>query len=289
MKSNKSWLMALAAVAALTLAQTVRAITYGQPDGNLHPSAGAWMVNWPDGIRTNFASGTLICKVKHRDGSASGVFLTAGHVTADVQSAIDDGSAEWDYIKINFNPDPWPYREQDVRVLAVFTYLVQRSDFGAWDDVGVAILEAEKAKDLPEPAEIAPVGFLDQFKQSELHDSLLVAVGYGASVSPPPAHFVFGNTRNYSTPKYVNLTDRVVSLQANGPAGNSGIGLGDSGGPLFWKDPQTGRETVVGINYAINGGTGLKGDKWNVGSIDYSYRADTQLVHDFIRGIIDGL
>jgi hypothetical protein len=64
--------VALAGVAALTLAQTVRAITYGQPDGNLHPSAGAWMVNWPDGIRTNFASGTLICKVKHRDGSASG-------------------------------------------------------------------------------------------------------------------------------------------------------------------------------------------------------------------------
>jgi hypothetical protein len=281
MKTTNKWLAVLAVVAALTTAQTSRAITYGEADGNLHPSVGAWMVNWPDGIRTNFASGTLIHKFTNPDGTATGIFLTAGHVTADVQTAIDEGSAEWDYIKINFNPDPWYHPEQDVRVLAVFTYLVQRSNLGAWDDVGVAILEAEKVEDLPEPAELAPVGFLDQFKQSELHDCLLVAVGYGASVSPPPGGLVFGNTRNFSTPKYVNFSDRVVQLQANGRAGNSGFSIGDSGGPLFWKDPQTGREIVVGINYAVNGGYS------NVGSIDYSYRTDTQVVHDFLNPFIE--
>ena len=289
MKTNKSWLMVFTAVATLTTAQTSRAITYGQADGILHPSVGAMMVNWPDGIRTNFGSGMLIHKFTNPNGTATGIYLTAGHGTANVQTAIDEGWAEWDYIKINFNPDPWYHPEQDVRVLAVFTYLVQRSNFGNWDDVGVVILEAEKVEDLPEPAELAPVGFLDRFTQSELHDSLLVAVGYGAAVSPPPPVFVFGNTRNFSTPKYVNFSDRVIRLQVNGPAGNSGFGMGDSGGPLFWKDPQTGKEIVVGINYALNGGTGLEGDKWVVGSIDYSYRTDTQVVHDFIQAIIDGL
>jgi hypothetical protein len=278
-----TWLAVLAVVAALTSAQTARAITYGEADGNLHPSVGAWMVNWPDGTRTNFATGTLIHKFINDHGTVTGIFLTAGHVTTDAQTAIDEGWAEWDYLKINFNPDPWYHPEQDVRVLTVFTYLVQRSNLGAWDDVGVAILEAEKVDDLPEPAQIAPVGFLDQFKQSELHDSLLVAVGYGASVSPPPGGLIFGNTRNFSTPKYVNFSDRVVSLQANGRAGNSGFSLGDSGGPLFWKDPQNPQAQagfVIGINYAVNGGYS------NVGSIDYSYRTDTQVVHDFLKPFI---
>jgi hypothetical protein len=288
MKSNKSWLAVLAAVAALTSAQTSLAITYGQPDGNHHPNVGACMVNWPDGSRTNFATGTLIHKVIRPDGTATGIFLTAGHVTTDIQTAIDEGWAEWDFIKINFNPDPWSHRDQDIRLRAgaVFTFFVPRSNLGAWDDVGVAILEANRAEDLPEPAALAPVGFLDQLKQSDLHDSLLVAVGYGASASPPPGGLIFGNTRNFSTPKYVNLSDRVVRLQANGRAGNSGFSLGDSGGPLFWKDPQNPQAQagfVIGINYAVNGGYS------NVGSTDYSYRTDTQLVNDFIQGVIDEL
>lgn len=295
MKTNTSWLIALAAVAVLASAQTTLAITYGQPDGNLHPSVGAWMVKWPDGTRTNFASGTLIHKFTNPDGTATGIFLTAGHVTADVQAAIDEGSAVWDDITINFNPEPWPLAKLDIRVVDVFAFLVPRNDLGASDDVGVAILEADSVEDLPLPAALAPVGFLDQFKQSDLHDSLLVAVGYGASVSPPPPRIIFGNTRNFSTPKYVNFTDQVITLQANGRAGNSGIGVGDSGGPLFWKDPQTGRETVIGMNYGINGGYGLSFDldKWNIGSIDYSYRVDTQFVQDFIQdsvqAFIDGL
>jgi hypothetical protein len=287
MKMNKSWLAVLAAVTALAAAQTSRAITYGEADENHHPSVGAWMVNWPDGTRTNWATGTLIHKFINDHGTVTGIFLTAGHVTTDVETAIKDGSAKMDHLKINFNPDPWPNPDQDVRVLEVFTYFVPRSNFGDWDDVGVAILEAENADDLPEPVQLAPVGFLDQFKQSELHDSLLVAVGYGAAVSPPPPELVFGNTRNFSTPKYVNFSDRVIRLQANGPSGNSGFALGDSGGPLFWKDPQTGKETVVGINYAVNGGYGLSGDKWTVGSINYSYRVDTQVVEDFLKPFIE--
>jgi hypothetical protein len=281
MKTNKSWLMVFAVVASLTAAQTVRGITFGQPDGNLHPSVGAWMVNWPDGTRTLFGSGTLIQKITHRDGSATGIFLTAGHITADIQSAIAEGWAEMDFIKINFNPDPVPHPEQDIRVVEVFSFLVRRSDLSAWDDVGIAVLKVKKAKDLPEPATLAPIGFLDQFKLSELHDSSLVVVGYGATLLGPPAELVYEDKRQFSTPKYQNCTDTVISLQVNGPAGNSGWAMADSGGPLFWKDPQTGAESIVGMNYGAN--------SMNFNSINYSYRTDTQFVHDFIQTIIDGL
>jgi hypothetical protein len=281
MKTNKSWLVALAAVAALTSAQIGRAITFGEADAGLHPNVGAWVVNWPDGSRYLFGSGTLIYKVTHPDGSATGVFLTAGHITADIQSNIAAGLAQMSYVKINFNSDPLSHTDQDIQVVDVFAFFVPRNDIGAWDDVGVAILEAENADDLPEPAELAPVGFLDHFKQSELHESMLVVVGYGATLLRPPAELVYENKRQFSTPKYVNFDGRAVRLQANGPAGNSGWAMDDSGGPLFWKDPQTGAESIGGIDYGVN--------NVNFNSIACSYRADTRVVHDFVQGVIDGL
>jgi len=281
MKTNKSWLLVFGAVAALTSAQTVSAITYGQPDGNLHPSAGAWMVNCPDGTRNLFGSGTLIHKVTHRDGSATGIFLTAGHITADIQSAIAEGSAEMAYVKINFNSDPLPHPEQDIHVVEVFSFLVPKSAISAQDDLGVAVLKVRKAKDLPEPATLAPVGFLDQFKQPELLESSLVDVGYGATLLGPPAELVYENKRQFSTPKYQNCTDTVISVQVNGPAGNSGWAMSDSGGPMFWKDPQTGAESIIGI---IIGCSNFDADP-----IAIAYRVDTQVVQDFIQSVIDDL
>ena len=48
MKTNKSWLAVLAAVAALASAQTARAITFGEPDNGRHPNVGAVMLRSPD-------------------------------------------------------------------------------------------------------------------------------------------------------------------------------------------------------------------------------------------------
>ena len=62
----------------MTLVLTVgaaQAITFGQPDGNLHPNVGALVADWdPDSPGPDiFCSGTLI---------APTVFLTAAHCTA---------------------------------------------------------------------------------------------------------------------------------------------------------------------------------------------------------------
>jgi hypothetical protein len=44
MEMKTTWLAVIAVVAALTPAQTVRAITFGEPDGNAHPNVGAIMI-----------------------------------------------------------------------------------------------------------------------------------------------------------------------------------------------------------------------------------------------------
>ena len=62
MKSTKSWLAVLAAVAALAYGQTVRAITFGALDKGRPPNVGAVMlVNVPGASGPlMFRSGTLI-------------------------------------------------------------------------------------------------------------------------------------------------------------------------------------------------------------------------------------
>ena len=282
MKTNKSWLMVLAAVATLTTAQTLRGITFGQPDGDLHPNVGAIMITWPD-IRGPFSSGTLV--YKSQDGR-TGVFLTAGHSTDVIQAGIDNGEITPDQVTVNFSPEA-KSPEQDIRVVGIHTLLVHRHNFCDWDDVGLLVLEVDDPGALPQPAVLAPVGFLDQFSQGELHDSELVAVGYGASLSFPPPRLVENLVtckRQFSTPKYLNLVARSIMEQTSGAAGNSGIAPGDSGGPLFWKDPQTSAEFIVGI---AHGAPGSEQAVNNWLCVAYHYRADTQVVHDFIRTVAE--
>src|ERR671936_1716345 len=73
-------LFAVAALAALSLAAgPAGAITFGQPDGNLHPNVGALLADWDDESPGPdiLCSGTLI---------APRVYLTASHCTAFLES-----------------------------------------------------------------------------------------------------------------------------------------------------------------------------------------------------------
>jgi hypothetical protein len=63
MKTKKPWLIVFAAIAALTAAQTSRAITFGEPDNEAPPNAGAVMFVFPNLPNlpnpAQFLSGTL--------------------------------------------------------------------------------------------------------------------------------------------------------------------------------------------------------------------------------------
>jgi hypothetical protein len=284
MKTKTNWLAMLAVVAALTSAQTVRAITFGEPDENLHPNVGAIMITWPDdlydGLRFAYSSGTLVYKGQDSQGKWTGVLLTAGHSTDEIQAGIDSGEITSDQVTVNFSADA-NSPEHDIRVVGIQTILIARPGYNNWDDVGILILQVDDPSDLPEPAVLAPVGFLDQFSQQELQDTQLTGVGYGCSLMFPPPETYYANQRQICTPKYLNLFERTVLLQVNGPAGNSGVAWGDSGGPLFWKEPGSGSEIIVAIGSSANTPTFT--------SIARHYRVDTALVHDFIRLVIDEL
>ncbi len=84
MKRKNSRLAVLAGVAALTSAQIVRAITFGEPDGPAPPNAGGIMITWPDGFRFAFSSGTLVYRGLDSQGKWTGVLLTAGHSTHQI-------------------------------------------------------------------------------------------------------------------------------------------------------------------------------------------------------------
>ena len=98
MKNNKSWLVVLAAVAALTSAQTVRAITYGEPDNGRHPNVGTVIVAAPWAEPFQHVSGTLI---------APNLFLTAGHATSEFEFGIESGWFSLSYVYVTFADDPY--------------------------------------------------------------------------------------------------------------------------------------------------------------------------------------
>ena len=92
--------MVLAAVAALTSAQTSRAITFGELDKGRHPNVGAVMLVFPNLPNlpnpAQFLSGTLI---------APNLFLTAGHGTDYLEWLRDAGVLTYDNVFVTFSDD----------------------------------------------------------------------------------------------------------------------------------------------------------------------------------------
>ncbi len=76
-----SVVLATALAVVVTTAGAAQAITFGQPDGNLHPEVGALLIDWnPDSPGPDvFCTGTLI---------APDVVLTAGHCTVGLDRVL---------------------------------------------------------------------------------------------------------------------------------------------------------------------------------------------------------
>jgi hypothetical protein len=273
-------LACLATLGFIALGGDAHAITFGEYDGEDHPSAGGLMVPW--GFPA--CSGVLI----HKDAGEEGIglFLTAGHCTARMQELVDlgvftinEGPAD---LTVNFHENP-DFEGTHYTITALHTRLIQPADeIEQWDDQGVVVFafDASTAGDLPEPATMAPVGFLDNFHQRELRASEFILVGYGATLLWPHPRVQYEDLRQRAWPEYRNLVYHMVKMQQNGMAGNGGGCSGDSGGPLLWVDPVTGAELLVGT---ASGGSG------NCNATGLFYRVDEQTQQDFIQGVLDGL
>ena len=218
----------------------VAAITGGELDGEDHPNVGL-MIAEIDGEPEWRCSGTLI---------APRVFLTAGHCVGDGATA----ARVWFESDLADVPD-YPYGGE----VALEGTPIPHPDYNWGDsdphDVGVVILD-EAVTDI-EPALLPDPDLLDQLKKDriieggyrndEKGDVFFRSVGYGGILeSWPPPVLAYDKIRRVAESEYVALTKKHLHLSQKAVFDESGSCYGDSGGPIFWDDPQMG-ETVVAV------------------------------------------
>ena len=151
-------------------------------------------------------------------------------------------------------------------------------------DIGVLIFDDPNsfsgiiASDLPE------TGFLDGLKSGMFlrSKSRFTVVGYGCTVDwPPPVTNLFDSfIRRYAESSYRALLPAWLRLSINRATGDAGSCPGDSGGPIFWTDPENGHDTLVAIT--------SWGDPNHIAT-SFNYRVDTSEALDFINGVIESL
>ncbi len=108
-----------------------------------------------------------------------------------------------------------------------------------------------------EPAELAPLGYLNQFAQPRLNHELFTLVGYGTEVrqaaegprKPTPQSYPI--VRRFTDEVGQKLTPQVLQTNGNDkdPRGGGGTCFGDSGGPSFKDGYLT---TVTSYGYTSN-------------------------------------
>lgn len=282
-----NWLLPVAA-AGLLLAVTVwsrpaAAIVGGVLDETGHPNVGATVwVNPPadrdfDVPRVQ-CSGTLI---------HPRVFLTAGHCTFNIERRLNEGLMTLDDMRVSFGSDAFDPKTWH-EISGVITHPDyddnQNNGNGAppLSDVGVIILK-RPVRNI-NPAALAPEGFLDFLDetgelQAHPDGTPFVVVGFGRTrvphtdPNPPP-----DGLRRVAVSEFMDLIGEWLYLSQNFSQGEGGTSFGDSGGPTFWVDPDTGEEILVGVT--------SRGDLAVV-SVGVADRTDTPRTLDFLDSVIE--
>ena len=256
----------LLAALALT-AGGAGAITFGQPDGNLHPYVGALVADWDEDSPgpDEFCSGTLI---------APRVFLTASHCTA----ALEDEGLD---VFVTFASD---YDEDSTSLagLVAASRYVGNPQFGsggASDTHDIAVVLLQQAPAGITPARLPTAGLLDRLKAAhQLDDQTFIAVGYGTvreDKTGGPHSLFFDGVRRYALQSALNLEKAWLLLSMNPSTGSGGTCYGDSGGPHFLGGVQS--NLVVSIT--------ITGDVW-CRATDKTYRVDTPAARAFLDDFV---
>ena len=209
------------------------AITFGEPD-TAHPFVGAMVVDWPDYGPWQWCTGTLI----HER-----LFITASHCT--------DGLYE-DYgierVWVNF--DAYALTPETLlEVEQVITH--PEFQWGGKDFHDVALLVLAEPVVGISPATLPTVGFLEELNDQDLLKvgttrAMLTAVGYGGSLNFPPPEIYYEDLRQFGYTEFSSLLPTWIHTSQVQQLDNDGTCFGDSGGPLFWTNPD-GSEVLVGL------------------------------------------
>jgi Trypsin len=251
--------MRLAVVAAaLAVAGSALAITFGQLDGNRHPNVGALIYENEDGERGILCSGTLI---------ESDVFLTASHCTAFLESIGVEPGDVW----VTFDPT-----FDDASPLLPGTYHTNplfgvSPGFAETHDIAVVVLDAPAAGVTP-----ARLPTLNQLNGMSLKQQRFVAVGYGTvreDKRKGPASLFFDGQRRFAEQSFNALGKTWLHLSMNPSTGSGGTCYGDSGGPHF-----------IGTSDVVASIT-VTGDRF-CRATDVTYRTDTASARAFLADFV---
>lgn len=248
-------------VTALLLATPVFGITFGQPDGNMHPNVGAMIVQEPDGVQYLYCSGTLI---------APDIFLTAAHCTA---AAVAYGAEPHD-VYVTFDP-VW---DEDATLYRGTYYTNPDYGHDSHDLHDVAVIILDEPVEGITPATLPTAGLLDEMKDNkELKGQQFITVGYGTlrddKTGGPHALGDYGE-RYYAEQTFQALKPYWLQNSMNPSTGNGGTCYGDSGGPHFLDDTSM----VVSLT--------VTGDAW-CRATDVTYRLDTDSARDYLSQFVE--
>ena len=249
-----------AAAAAIVLAGSAVAITFGQLDGNRHPNVGALVFEDEDGERGILCSGTLV---------APDVFLTASHCTAFLESIEVAPDDVW----VTFDPT-----FDDASPLLPGTYHTHPEfgfsgpgGFSDPHDIAVIVLDDPAAGIAP-----ARLPTLNQLGGMALKNQRFVAVGYGTvreDKTKGPASLFFDGQRRFAEQGFNALGKTWLHLSMNPSTGSGGTCFGDSGGPHF-----IGQSDVVAS-------LTVTGDRF-CRATDVTYRVDTASARAFLDDFV---
>lgn len=269
--SRKIFAISITLILLFVLVTPVLAITYGEPDGDNHPSVGSMVAIIPGYGIYQLCSGTLI---------DDNVFLTASHCT----SGVDNILATYPGAEVVVTFDPTISEGGNFYHGDFYTnpnYNGFQGKYGISDPGDIAVIVLHESPGIP-PASLPTAGMLDDLKANHaLKDTLFTAVGYGTVRETNRTGFqgfLDNLDRNKVDQEFLSLTGSWLTLSMNMATGNGGTCYGDSGGPHFVH--LDGVETDIVVSLTVTGDSPCK-------ATDKTYRTDTESARDFLGSFVD--